>query len=99
MTPSKPNRRASDDVVLPIYLTDERSTVELADGEVVGVGFTPFLDEARTVEIKEDDRSPVLPGVVYSPGGWGIVPRRCHPAAPLHLRPRGRDPARAGQSS
>ena len=53
-------------VVLPIYLTDERSTVELADGEVVGVGFTPFLDEARTVEIKEDDRSPVLPGVVYS---------------------------------
>ncbi len=66
MTAPKENRRATDDVVLPIYLAEERCTVELADGEVVGVGFTPFLDEARTVEIKEDDRSPVLPGVVYS---------------------------------
>jgi hypothetical protein len=66
MTPATPNRRATDDIVLPVYLTPARSTVELADGEVVGIGYTPFLDEARTVEIKEDDRSPVLPGVVYT---------------------------------
>jgi hypothetical protein len=60
------NRRASDQVVLPVYLVDDRRSVEMADGEVVGIGFTPFLDEARTVELVQDDRAPVLPGVVYS---------------------------------
>jgi len=35
----------------------------VADGEVFGFGFKAFLDEERTVELVENDRSPVLPGV------------------------------------
>jgi hypothetical protein len=49
-----------------VFLADDRCSVELADGEVVGVGFKPFIDEARTEELVEDDRAPVLPGVFYT---------------------------------
>jgi hypothetical protein len=60
------DRRAGEPIVLPVYLSDDRQSVETADGEVVGLGFKPFLDGARTIEIVEDDRSPVLPGVFYT---------------------------------
>lgn len=60
------NRRAGDEIVLPVFLGDGRCSIEVADGEVVGVGFKPFLDKARTVELIEDERAPVLPGVVYT---------------------------------
>jgi hypothetical protein len=59
-------RRTYDEVVLPIYLTDCRRTVEVGDGELVGMGFTPFLDPDRTEEIREDHGAPVLPGVFYA---------------------------------
>jgi hypothetical protein len=61
------DRRAAEPLILPVYLTDHRSTEETADGEVVGFGFTPYLDEGCTEELVEDDRSPVLPGVFYTP--------------------------------
>jgi len=60
------DRRAGHPIVLPVFLTDDRCSVEQADGEVVGFGYRPYLDEARTVELVEDDRSPVLPGVFYT---------------------------------
>ncbi len=60
------DRRAGEPIVLPVFLSDDRQSVETADGEVVGFGYKPFLDGARTVEIKEDDQAPVLPGVFYS---------------------------------
>ena len=59
-------RRAGDPIVLPVFLVDDRCSVEQADGEVVGFGYKPFLDEARSVELTEDDRWPVLPGVFYT---------------------------------
>jgi hypothetical protein len=59
-------RRTHDGVVLPIYLADCRRTVQLGDGEMVGTGFTPFLDQAHTVEVREDHGAPVLPGVFYA---------------------------------
>ncbi len=61
------NRRSADDVVLPVFLGDGRCTVEVADGEMVGFGFKPFLDQEHTVELLQDDETPVLPGVVYTP--------------------------------
>jgi hypothetical protein len=60
------NRRAGDDIVLPVYLTDGRSLVESPDGEMVGVGFKPYRDRARSVEVFEDEHAPVLPGVFYT---------------------------------
>jgi hypothetical protein len=59
-------RRTHDGVVLPIYLVHCQRTVELADGEAVGTGFTPFLDRAHTEELHEDHDAPVLPGVFYA---------------------------------
>ena len=63
---SVPNRRATDDVLLPIYLRDDDRTVAVADGEMVGFGFKAFLDQERTVELIENDQSPVLPGVFFT---------------------------------
>jgi HIRAN domain len=60
------NRRAGDEIRLPVFLGDGGCTVEVADGTMVGVGFKPFLDEDRTVELIEDEESPVLPGVFYT---------------------------------
>jgi len=60
------NRRSADEIRLPVFLSDDRCSIEMADGEVVGLGFKPFVDKARTVELVEDDRSPVLPGVFYT---------------------------------
>src|SRR5580692_536949 len=59
-------RRTGDAIVLPIFLVDDRCSIEQADGVLVGFGYKPFLDEARTVELIEDDDSPVLPGVFYA---------------------------------
>ena len=59
-------RRAGDAIVLPVFLADDRCLIEQADGEIVGFGYKPFLDEARTVELVEDDGAPVLPGVFYT---------------------------------
>jgi hypothetical protein len=59
-------RRTHDGMVLPIYLADCRRTVEAGDGELVGMGFTPFLDPDHTEEIHEDHGAPVLPGVFYA---------------------------------
>jgi hypothetical protein len=56
-------RRANEGVVLAVWLAEDRRTVEVADGELVGLGFAPYLDEARTIPLVEDGRSPVLPGV------------------------------------
>jgi len=56
-------RRTKEEVVLSVWLAEDRRTVEAADGELVGVGFVPYLDEARTIPLVEDARSPVLPGV------------------------------------
>ncbi len=60
------NRRATDDIVLPVYLEDDECTVPVADGELFGFGFRAFLDRERTVELTENDRSPVLPGVFFT---------------------------------
>lgn len=49
--------------MLPVWLAEDRRTVEVADGEVVGVGYTPYLDPERKVTLFEDSRAPVLPGV------------------------------------
>jgi hypothetical protein len=59
-------RRTGGPIVLPVYLSDDRCLIEAVDGEVVGVGYRPYLDEARTVELVEDDHAPVLPGVFYT---------------------------------
>ncbi len=59
-------RRAADTIVLPVFLRGDRCSIEHAGGEIVGVGYRPFLDEARTVELIEDERYPVLPGVFYT---------------------------------
>jgi hypothetical protein len=59
-------RRAGDAIVLPVFLRGDRCSIEQSDGEIVGFGYKPFLDEARTVELVEDDRAPVLPGVFYT---------------------------------
>lgn len=56
-------RRSSESVVLPVWLAEDRRTVEVADGEVIGMGYTPYLDPQREVTLFEDSRSPVLPGV------------------------------------
>jgi hypothetical protein len=63
---SVPNRRAADDIVLPIYLEDDDHTVPLADGERFGFGFKVYVDEERTHELVESDSSPVLPGVFFT---------------------------------
>jgi hypothetical protein len=60
---SVPNRRAADDVLLPIYLKDDDRTEPSADGELFCFGFKAYLDQERTVELIENDRAPVLPGV------------------------------------
>jgi hypothetical protein len=65
MTPEK-LRRAADRVVLPIYLGDDAVAVPVADGEMFGFGFKPFLDRERTVELRPDDSAPVLPGVFFT---------------------------------
>jgi hypothetical protein len=57
------DRRSSEPAVLRVWLAAERSTIEVADGEVVGVGFTPYLDPDREEMLAEDSRAPVLPGV------------------------------------
>ena len=57
------DRRSSEGLVLPVWLAEDRRTVEVADGEIVGVGYTPFLDPEREVTLFEDSRSPALPGV------------------------------------
>ncbi len=56
-------RRAVEGVVLPVWLVEERRTVEVADGEIVGLGYTPYLDRQCTVPLDEDNAAPVLPGV------------------------------------
>ena len=65
MTPEQ-LRRAADRVVLPIYLSDDAVSVPVADGEMFGFGFTPYLDSERKVELLADDSAPVLPGVFYT---------------------------------
>jgi HIRAN domain len=65
MTPEQ-LRRAADRVVLPIYLRDDAVTVPVADGEMFGFGFKPYLDSDRTVELLADDSAPVLPGVFFT---------------------------------
>jgi hypothetical protein len=60
---SESERRSTEGVVLPVWLAEDRRTVEVADGEVIGVGYTPYLDPDRKVTLFEDSRSPVLPGV------------------------------------
>ncbi len=57
------DRRAAAGVLLPVWLVEDRRTLEVADGELVGLGFTPFLDPQRTQPLDEDDSAPVLPGV------------------------------------
>ncbi len=52
--------------MLPIYLQDDERSVAVADGEMFGLGFKAFLDEERTVELIENDQSPVLPGVFFT---------------------------------
>jgi hypothetical protein len=64
--PPGQERRAGDAIVLPVFLRGDRCSIEQADGEVVGFGYKPFLDEARTMELVEDDGAPVLPGVFYT---------------------------------
>ena len=56
-------RRSAGGVVLPVWLVEDQRSIEVADGEIVGLGYAPFLDEARTVPLVEDSSSPVLPGV------------------------------------
>ncbi len=56
-------RRSSKGVILPVWLADDRRTIEVADGEVVGMGFIPYLDPEREITLFEDSRAPVLPGV------------------------------------
>lgn len=63
---SVPNRRAADDILLPIYLKSDECTLSVADGEIFGLGFKPYLDRERTVELSENDASPVLPGVFFT---------------------------------
>jgi hypothetical protein len=65
MTPEQ-LRRAADKVVLPIYLRDDAVAVPVADGEMFGFGFKPYLDRERTVELLADDSAPVLPGVFFT---------------------------------
>jgi len=65
MTPEQ-LRRAADRVVLPIYLRDDAVAVPMADGEMFGFGFKPYLDSERTVELIADDSAPVLPGVFFT---------------------------------
>ncbi|HUY66318.1 MAG TPA: hypothetical protein VMV06_05835 [Acidimicrobiales bacterium] len=57
------DRRAKEGLALAVWLTEDRRTVEVADGELIGLGFAPYLDEACTIPVVEDGRSPVLPGV------------------------------------
>ncbi len=57
------DRRASESAVLRVWLAEDRRTIEAADGEIIGVGYTPYLDPERKVTLFEDSRSPVLPGV------------------------------------
>lgn len=59
-------RRSGEEVVLPVYLVEERQSVQVAEGEVVGLGFRPFLDPSCTVGLDEDDSGPVLPGVFFA---------------------------------
>jgi hypothetical protein len=63
---SRRERRAADPVVLPVFLRDHQCVIEDPDGQVLGTGYQTFLDEARTVELTEDGRAPVLPGVFYA---------------------------------
>jgi hypothetical protein len=63
---SERNRRGTDDILLPIYLESDECTVAEADGETFGFGFKPYLDRERTVELNENDVSPVLPGVFFT---------------------------------
>jgi len=56
-------RRSTEGVVLPVWLAEDRRTVEVADGEVIGTGYVPYLDPEGKVTLFEDSRSPVLPGV------------------------------------
>ncbi len=63
---SVPNRRAADDILLPIYLVSDECTVSVADGEMFGLGFKPYLDKERTVELSENAVAPVLPGVFFT---------------------------------
>jgi len=60
------NRRASDRVVLPVYLVADAGSIGVTDGELVGSGFKPYLDRDRTVELTENDAAPVLPGVFFT---------------------------------
>jgi len=60
------DRRAASGVVLPVWLVEARRTLEVADGEIVGLGYIPFLDRERTIPLTEDSTSPVLPGVFYA---------------------------------
>jgi hypothetical protein len=60
---SERDRRSSEQAVLRVWLAEDRRRIEVADGEVVGVGFTPYLDPEREVALFEDSSSPVLPGV------------------------------------
>lgn len=60
------DRRAGEEIVLPIFVVDHQCTVEGPDGDEVGSGFRAFLDRSRTVELVENERVPVLPGVFYT---------------------------------
>jgi hypothetical protein len=60
---SRNDRRAAAGVVLPVWLFEDHRRVEVADGEVVGMGYTPYLDRERSVPVVENNDEPVLPGV------------------------------------
>ena len=48
------------------YVDDMNAVAEGCDALVVATEWDEFIDEARTVEIIEDDGAPVLPGVFYT---------------------------------
>jgi hypothetical protein len=56
-------RRSPTDLVLSVWLVEDRRTLQVADGEIVGLGYTPFLDRDRTAPLPEDSEAAVLPGV------------------------------------
>ncbi len=61
-------RRAGDPdpLVLSVFLRDHQCAIDQPGGTVIGTGYKPYLDEDRTVELVEDDRAPVLPGVFFT---------------------------------
>lgn len=59
-------RRANDEVSLAVFLAPWQVSIEGPDGELVGIGYRPYLDRECTVELSEDELTPVLPGVFFT---------------------------------